>query len=83
MVGGRAPGPWAIVSLHMRRVVPERGAIKGNRRQYGRRKGARFLGQRVTAHAQLYLSVAPSKATGASMVGGRAPEPWVSLALRR
>ncbi len=45
MVGGRAPGPWVSVSLRMRRVVPECGAIKGNRRQYGRRKGAGALGQ--------------------------------------
>ncbi len=28
-----------------RAVVPECGAIEGNRRQYGRRKGARSLGQ--------------------------------------
>jgi hypothetical protein len=46
---GSYPDPQHLVPICVimlaRAVLPECGAIKGNRRQYGRRKGARSLGQ--------------------------------------
>jgi hypothetical protein len=55
MEGERAPGHWVSLSLRMRRVLPECGAIKGDRRQYGRRKGCRALGKYITAHGPVFV----------------------------